>query len=109
MAGTTSVSGLVSGLDTATIINQLMSIEAQSQTRLKTRLTQQQSTVKSLQDLNAKIAALGTTAKDLAAGNTLAPLKATSSSTAVVATATTGTAAGSFDVTVVQTAAAHKL
>jgi flagellar hook-associated protein 2 len=109
MAGTTSVSGLVSGLDTATIINQLMSIEAQSQTRLKTRLTEQQSTVKSLQDLNAKIAALGTTAKDLAAGTTLAPLKATSSSTAVVATATTGTAAGSFDVTVVQTAAAHKL
>ena len=35
----TSIGGLVSGLDTATIISQLMQLEAQPQTRLKTKVT----------------------------------------------------------------------
>ncbi len=109
MAGTTSISGLVSGLDTDSIISQLMTIEAQPQTDLKTRLSDHQTQVKALQDLNSKIAALAAQASDLNNATTWRPLKATSSSTAVAATATTGTAAGSFDITVVATAVAHQL
>ncbi|MBV9830705.1 MAG: flagellar filament capping protein FliD, partial [Marmoricola sp.] len=109
MAGTTSISGLVSGLDTNSIITQLMSIEAQPQTDLKSRLSDHQTQVKALQDLNSKIAALAAQAGDLNNATTWRPLKATSSSTAVAATATTGTAAGSFDITVVATAVAHQL
>ena len=39
-----SVSGLASGLDTATIIDQLMQLEAAPQTRLKSRVTTEKST-----------------------------------------------------------------
>ena len=62
---TASVSGLASGLDTASIIDQLMQLEAQSQTRLKSRVTTEQSTLKVLQNLNTKFASLATQAKDL--------------------------------------------
>ena len=106
---TSSISGLVSGLDTTSIIDQLMSIEAQSQNTLKTRLTTQQSTLKSLQDLNSKLGALATQAKGLGTTAAWQPLTATSSSTAVQATATTGTSPGSFDVQVVRTATTHSL
>ena len=105
----TSISGLASGLDTASIIDQLMSLEARTQTGLKTKLTTQQSTLKTLQDLNAKIAALGTQSKDLSVQAAFSPLKATASSTAVTASAGTGLSAGSFEVGVVATAAAHRL
>ncbi|MEA2184985.1 MAG: Flagellar hook-associated protein 2 N-terminus [Solirubrobacteraceae bacterium] len=36
---TQSVSGLSSGIDTATIVDQLMAIERQPQTRLKSQVT----------------------------------------------------------------------
>ena len=53
----TSIGGLISGLDTATIISQLMQLEAQPQTRLKTKVTVEQSAVTALQALNTKLAA----------------------------------------------------
>ena len=105
----TSISGLASGLDTATIIDQLMSLEARTQTGLKTKLTTQQGTLKTLQDLNAKIAALGTQSKDLSVQAAFSPLKATASGTGVTATAGTGVTSGSFEVQVVATASAHRL
>ena len=58
-----SVSGLVSGLDTATIISQLMQVEAAPQTLLKTKLSSEQTTIANLQSLNAKFAALTTRAE----------------------------------------------
>jgi len=75
-----SVSGLASGLDTASIIDQLIQVEAAGQTRLKSRVTSEQSTLKLLQNLNAKIAALATQAKDLTKAAAWTPLTATSSS-----------------------------
>ena len=75
-----SVSGLASGLDTASIIDQLIQLEAAGQTRLKSRVTTEQSTLKLLQNLNAKIAALATQAKDLTKAAAWTPLTATSSS-----------------------------
>src|SRR4051795_8255856 len=93
---TSSIGGLVSGLDTATIISQLMQVEAQTQTNLKNRVTTEQSTVKSLQDLNAKLAALTTSAATLAKPAGWNPLTVTSSSANVSVTAGTTAQPGSF-------------
>ncbi|MBW8751948.1 MAG: hypothetical protein JF565_11065, partial [Propionibacteriales bacterium] len=55
---TASISGLVSGLDTASIIDQLMQLETVPQDKLKSNLSTEQTTLKNLQALNAKVAAL---------------------------------------------------
>ena len=104
-----SVSGLVSGLDTATIISQLMQVEAQPQTMLKTRLSTEQSTVSTLQALNARFATLASKAHDLTTTASWSPLTATSSSTQVSATAATTAVPGGLSFTVNSTAAAHRL
>lgn len=104
----TSISGLASGLDTASIIDQLMKLEAQPQTQLKSRLTAQKSTLSILRDLNTKIAALATQAQAAAAATGWTPVKATSSDSTVTVRATSGTG-GSFDVTVDQVAQTHRL
>jgi flagellar hook-associated protein 2 len=109
MAGTTSVSGLASGLDTASIISQLMQIEAQSQTRIKVQLGTAQSNLKALQDLNSKLAALATSAGDLAKVANWNPVTVTSSSTLVTATGGASAVTGPLQVTVGQTALAHQL
>ena len=75
-----SVSGLVSGMDTATIISQLMQVEAAPQTLLKTRLSSEKGLVSTLQSLNAKFAALTTRAHDLAKPAAWTPLTTSSSS-----------------------------
>lgn len=104
-----SISGLSSGLDTATIIEQLMSIEAAPQNRLKSSLTAEQSKVSSLQAINTKVAALAAQAKDLASPTSWNALTATSSSTAIAVSTSTGTTSGTFGFTVGQTAVAHRL
>ena len=104
-----SISGLGSGLDTSTIISQLMQLEAIPQTRLKSKLTTEQSTLKTIQDLNAKFAALTTTATAQAKPGAWSPLRATSSHDGVTVTATTGSAAGSLSLRVDQLAQAHSL
>ena len=104
-----SVSGLASGLDTASIIDQLMQLEAASQTRLKSRVTTEQSTLKVLQNLNAKFASLATQATDLSKATAWTPLTATSSSDKVTVKATSGTSAGAISFTVDTTALAHRL
>jgi flagellar hook-associated protein 2 len=107
--GNASISGLASGLDTATIISQLMQLEALPQAKLKTNLGVEQNVLKNLQTLNAKVAALTTQARDLADGSGFGALTATSSSQAVTVTATTGTVGGSFSFTVDRLASAHRL
>ncbi len=94
-----SIGGLVSGLDTASIINQLMQLEAQPQNRLKSRVATEQSTVSALQALNAKLAALTSKAGELSTASGWTAASAKSSIDAVTATAAT-TTPGSFGFTV---------
>jgi flagellar hook-associated protein 2 len=99
---TSSVDGLVSGLSTSALISQLMQIEAAPQTRLKSKVTAEQSVLTALQSVNSKFAALETTADAVrSTSTTWQSAKATSSDPAVAASATAGAAAGSlsFDVT----------
>ncbi|NII51938.1 flagellar filament capping protein FliD [Frigoribacterium endophyticum] len=100
------IDGLASGLDTTSLINSLMSIEATPQTLLKNKVTAANSFVTSMQTLNAQVAALATTATTAAKPGSIDLFTATSSSTAVTAKAAAGAASGSIEFTVGATAQA---
>ena len=105
----TSVSGLISGLDTSSIITQLMQIEAEPQTALKTTLTNTQSAITSYQDLNTKFQSLLTAAQNLTNPSTWGARTATSSDSSVAASATASALTGSVTFTVNQLATAQSL
>ncbi|HSE10509.1 MAG TPA: flagellar filament capping protein FliD [Nocardioidaceae bacterium] len=82
-----SVGGLVSGLDTATIIGQLMQLEARPQTMLKSKVSTEQKIVSALQALNTKLASIATKAAGLTKATAWTATKATSFSDKVLVTA----------------------
>jgi len=103
MAGI-SLDGLSSGLDTTSLITQLMQVEAQPQTLLKNQATAAQTNVTALQGLNTQISALASLAKGNAAAGALNLYKTSSSAGNVTATASTTAMPGSIDVRVTQLA-----
>jgi flagellar hook-associated protein 2 len=103
----TTVDGLVSGLDTTNIIAQLMQLQAVPQTRLKSSLSTEQSALSALQSINTRFAGLQTAAEKLQQAATWGAAKATSSSSAVTATAASGALTGSVTFSVTQLAAAQ--
>ena len=104
MAGTQSVGGLVSGLDTASIISQLMQLESQPQQALKTKQTATQSLVTALQSLNAKLSSLRDAAGKAATASSWQALTASSSDSSVTATASSAGSPTSITFSVDQTA-----
>jgi len=108
-SSTASVSGLVSGLDTATIISQLMQVEANPQTLLKSRLSTEKSSISTLQSLNSSFAALATKAADLAKKTAWTPFTTTTTSPKVTATAGPTAGPGTLSFTVGSTASLHQL
>ncbi len=84
------IDGLVSGLDTTSLINSLMSAEAAPQTLLKSKQTSTTSMVSALQALNTKVASLAEAATKAAKAVSWDATKATSSATSVTATTATG-------------------
>ncbi|MHC6219498.1 flagellar filament capping protein FliD [Arthrobacter sp. MMS24-S77] len=100
----TSIDGLSSGLDTTSIINSLMSVEALPQTQLKTKLASDQTMISTLQSFNTKLAALRDLATGDSAANALNLFTASTTSPSLTATATTAATAGSIDLTVTQLA-----
>ena len=102
-----AVDGLVSGLDTTSLINSLMQLEALPQNILKTKASTSQAMISALQGLNAKIASLATLATDTAKPAALDLYKATSSSANVSATATAGASAGQVNIVVTTLAQAQ--
>lgn len=106
MAGM-SIGGLVSGLDTSTIISQLMQIEALPQAALKSRVTATNAQVGSLQSVNTRLQAVLTSLDSLAKGTTWTATTATSSSTSATATTSATAIPGNvrFDVTAVASSA----
>ncbi|WP_199422596.1 flagellar filament capping protein FliD [Actinotalea solisilvae] len=81
------IDGLVSGLNTTDLINQLMQVEAMPQTLLKSKQTQTQSFVSGLQGLNSRIASLAEAGKTAAKPASWQAYTATSSSEGAKATA----------------------
>ncbi|HET9772849.1 MAG TPA: flagellar filament capping protein FliD, partial [Acidimicrobiia bacterium] len=96
----------MSGLDTTTIITQLMSLERQPQNRLKTLKTSISNQISVYQSLNSKFSTLASKAQDLARVAGWKAMKATASSTAVTATATSSASSGQLSFTVQQLARA---
>lgn len=88
---TSSVDGLVSGLSTSSLIQQLMTVEAASQNRLKSKVSTAQTAVDSYQSVNTKVAALKSAGDTLGQLSTWRGITATSSSSSVTATAMVGT------------------
>jgi flagellar hook-associated protein 2 len=88
------ISGMASGLDTESIINQLMSVEAQPRTRMVLADTQAQSRQATLRDLATRLGAVRDAAAALRTTTTWADTqKLSSSDPARVAISATGTAA----------------
>lgn len=85
------IDGLVSGLDTTSLINQLMQVEAAPQTALKTKQTDTTNLVTALQSLNTKVASLGEAATKAATASSWTATRATSSAASVSATTSTTT------------------
>lgn len=105
-----SISGAISGLDTATIIDQLVAVDARQQTLLQNRQTAAQKTADAYSALISTMKAFSSQAASLAKTSTWSGTAATSSSSSVTVTTSGNTAAGAqltFDVQ--KLAKAHSL
>ncbi|MEL7157868.1 MAG: flagellar filament capping protein FliD, partial [Actinomycetota bacterium] len=104
------IDGIASGLDTSSIINQLMAIERRPQVALTTQRDQHQAAKEELSGLRSDLNALRDTAADLRLSSGWDVLAATSSDPeAVSVTATTASTTGSysFQVTGIASAASE--
>jgi flagellar hook-associated protein 2 len=107
VAGTSSISGLASGLDSAAIVTQLMSIESRPQTLLKAKLATTQSQVTAYQGINTAFASLLSAAENLGKAATWSAAAAKSSATSVIASAGADAQTGSLTFKVEKLATAH--
>ncbi len=105
MASGISVSGLMSGLDTATIVQQLMSIERQPVYQLENRLTLATTRQEAYRDVNTKLLSLMTAAEALTGDGAFTENSASSSDeAAITASATDNTPEGVYSFAVTQLA-----
>src|SRR4051812_19332668 len=109
MAGMSLSTGLISGMDTATIISQLMQVEANPQTLLKTQLAATQTDAAAYRAVNTRFDALRTAAEALTQSTAWATTKASSSSTTVTASSGSSALPGTLNFTVKQLASAHSM
>ncbi len=93
--------GLISGLNTTTMIQQLMAAEAAPQDKLKSSLTDEQTATKAYQAVNTKMSALQTAAEALTAPAGWQSMKASADNSSVSASVSSTASAGqiSFNVT----------
>lgn len=96
--------GLVSGMDTGTMVNQLIQLEAAPQNALKTRLSATQVTASAYRTVNSALAALSTAAEALAKPGSWSSTKASSSAGSVTVTTTSTASPGSLTFTVAKVA-----
>ncbi len=106
-SGGSKIDGLISGLDTTSIINAIMAQAALPQTNLKNSLAAQQAKLAAYQTINAKFAAMQTASDALTTASTWQSMAVTSSSNSVTATASSGAQAGNFTFDVTQLASAQ--
>lgn len=102
-----AIDGLVSGLDTTSMIESLMKVEANPQALLVQKKTNAEKVLTALQALNTKVASLADAAKAAAKASSWDVRKATSSSDSVVATAAAGAAVGTVSFSVDAVAASQ--
>ena len=104
---TMSIDGLISGMQTSSMIDQLIRAEGAQQAALKARVAKTQAMITAAQGVNSKLKALMTAAGALGKDATWTAPVATSSSSSVTAAAQSTARPGSLTFDVVSTAAAH--
>jgi flagellar hook-associated protein 2 len=106
-----SISGLASGLDTASIISSLMQIERQPQVRIQQKITTEQARQQALRDVLSKLQDLTTAYQSITDVGTWADVQSVASTDEahVSATRTAGAAAGSYAIDVTNLARANQL
>jgi flagellar hook-associated protein 2 len=109
VAGMSVSTGLISGMDTAGIIDQLMQVEANSQTLLKQRMSADQSKATAYRAINTRFDALRTAAEAVTKPEAWTAVKATSSSSTVTAAASATALAGSLTFSVDKVATTHSI
>ncbi|MEI8257470.1 MAG: flagellar filament capping protein FliD, partial [Deltaproteobacteria bacterium] len=92
--------GLASGLDVTAIVDGLVNFESQPITKLQTKQSQIQSASQTISTFATKLATLQTAARALATPGGFGAFAATSSDSAIVATATGAASPGAFSVSV---------
>jgi flagellar hook-associated protein 2 len=107
MAGMSTSVGLISGMDTANLISQLMQVEANPQTLLKNKLVATNSDGNGYRAVNLRFDSLNSAATALAADSAWSATKATSTNSTVTASAGSSALAGSLTFTVGALAATH--
>ncbi|MEE9415085.1 MAG: flagellar cap protein FliD N-terminal domain-containing protein, partial [Acidimicrobiales bacterium] len=103
------VDGLVSGLDTTTIIDQLMSIERAPIRRLQQQKARFDAKINAWDDIQARLDGVADAIDALKAGAGFRAVNAAVSEESVAATPTGAGAPGVYEFDVVQTASAHQL
>ncbi len=108
LSGTFNIGGLVSGLDTETIISQLIQIESQPITRLQNRITRLQNQRTAIQNVRNALSTLRNRLQDFNLNNVFTAFKSTSSDTSVVQAQVSGSnpVLGAYQVEVMQLASA---
>lgn len=103
---TQSISGLVSGLDVNSIVNQLVALERRSQDLVRSRASTASLALTSWGNVRSSLGSVRSAALALAKPTDWLPLRASSSSSAVSVSAGTGTVSGSITFRVDQLASA---
>jgi flagellar hook-associated protein 2 len=106
---TFGIDGMISGLDTTSIISQLMQIEAQPQVRLKSSVSDAQKQVSAFQTVNTLMLAVGAAADKLQKASTWTAGTATASNDAVTVAAGESPLPGSLTFSVTQLATAKSV
>jgi flagellar hook-associated protein 2 len=102
--------GLVSGMDTNSMISQLVSLEKIPINKLNNKKATMQTDIRTIGTLSTKIKSLETAAKDLATAQDFVSHKTTSTNdSAVKVTASAGASASNYDVEVTQLAGPAKM
>lgn len=109
MAGMSTSVGLISGMNTADLIGQLMQVEANPQTLLKNKLVATNTDGSGYRAVNLRFDSLNSAAAALATDAAWSATKATSSNASVTASAGPGAAAGSLTFTVKNLATTHSM
>ncbi|WP_432491137.1 flagellar filament capping protein FliD [Kineococcus auxinigenes] len=104
-----SVDGLVSGMDTTSIISQLIAVDSAPKARLQSSVSTAQLKVTAYQSVNSRMSALQSAADNLQKAAAWTPAKATSSSSAVTVTASSSATAGTLNVKVADLASARSV
>jgi flagellar capping protein FliD len=99
--------GLISGMDTGSLVTQLIQAEAAPQTALKARLKTTELTASAYRTVNTTFLAVSAAADAVLKPENWTPVKATSSATSVAVSATAGAGANSLTFTVTQLASSH--